>query len=94
MVRAESGLRTVPDGMTIDCDGNLWVALGESGCVVCYDAATGVCAAPGQAALRPRDRLQGGGRMVLECGQAHRGWVGCRTVVHKLGVGEGCLAVL
>lgn len=32
---------TVPDGMTIDADGNLWVALGESGSVVCYSAATG-----------------------------------------------------
>ncbi|EFN53462.1 hypothetical protein CHLNCDRAFT_136730 [Chlorella variabilis] len=31
----------VPDGMAIDTDGNLWVALGESGSVVCYDAQTG-----------------------------------------------------
>lgn len=40
----------VPDGMTIDCDGNLWVALGESGCVVQYDPRTGdelmVCCLP------------------------------------------------
>ena len=34
----------VPDGMTIDADGKLWVVLGESGCVVqvrhaaCYHA--------------------------------------------------------
>lgn len=31
----------VPDGMTIDADGNLWVALGESGAVVCYSAQSG-----------------------------------------------------
>lgn len=31
----------VPDGMTIDADGNLWVVLGESGCVAQYDAGTG-----------------------------------------------------
>jgi len=31
----------VPDGLTIDCAGHLWVVLGESGHVVQYDAATG-----------------------------------------------------
>jgi len=31
----------VPDGLTIDCNGNLWVALGESGSVVCYNSTTG-----------------------------------------------------
>ena len=31
----------VPDGLTLDAAGNLWVALGESGSVVCYDAETG-----------------------------------------------------
>ncbi|PSC74213.1 SMP-30 gluconolaconase LRE domain [Micractinium conductrix] len=31
----------VPDGMTIDSFGNLWVALGESGAVVCYSGGTG-----------------------------------------------------
>jgi len=31
----------VPDGMTIDADGNLWVALGESGSIVCYNGASG-----------------------------------------------------
>mmetsp|Transcript_38556 Transcript_38556/g.94846 ORF Transcript_38556/g.94846 Transcript_38556/m.94846 type:complete len:362 (-) Transcript_38556:121-1206(-) len=30
----------VPDGMTIDSDGNLWVVLGEGGCVVQYDPKT------------------------------------------------------
>lgn len=33
--------KNVPDGMTIDSDGNLWVAPGESGSVVCYSSATG-----------------------------------------------------
>ncbi|GAB4813394.1 hypothetical protein N2152v2_000440 [Parachlorella kessleri] len=41
LVTVNSGHATVPDGMTIDTDGNLWVALGESGCVVCYSAETG-----------------------------------------------------
>ncbi len=41
LVTVNSGHATVPDGMTIDTDGNLWVALGESGCVVCYRAETG-----------------------------------------------------
>lgn len=31
----------VPDGMTVDSQGNLWVALGESGSVVCYDGTSG-----------------------------------------------------
>lgn len=30
-----------PDGMTIDVDGNLWIALHGGGAVVCYDPATG-----------------------------------------------------
>ena len=36
-----TGHKHVPDGMTIDAEGNLWVALGESGAVVCYDAGSG-----------------------------------------------------
>ncbi len=31
----------VPDGMTIDSEGRLWVALGEAGAVACYDPTTG-----------------------------------------------------
>lgn len=31
----------VPDGMAIDANGNLWVAMGESSKIVCYSAATG-----------------------------------------------------
>ncbi|KAK9833320.1 hypothetical protein WJX81_006117 [Elliptochloris bilobata] len=31
----------VPDGMTIDRTGNLWVALGEAGAVTCFDAQSG-----------------------------------------------------
>jgi len=31
----------IPDGMTIDASGKLWVVLGESGSVVQYDPATG-----------------------------------------------------
>lgn len=27
-----------PDGMDVDCDGNLWVALAETGTVACFDA--------------------------------------------------------
>ena len=37
-VPAEEG---IPDGLTIDKDGNLWVALGEGGAIVCYDPAQG-----------------------------------------------------
>lgn len=33
--------KTVPDGMTIDADGRLWVAHGESGAVTQYDPETG-----------------------------------------------------
>lgn len=36
-----SNLATVPDGMTIDADGNLWIALGESGSIVCVSPDTG-----------------------------------------------------
>lgn len=36
-----NGGKTPPDGMTIDTQGNLWVAHGESGAVTCYDATTG-----------------------------------------------------
>lgn len=36
-----TGHAHVPDGMTSDSQGNLWVALGESGSVVCYDATSG-----------------------------------------------------
>jgi len=31
-----------PDGMTIDADGNLWVAFCHGACVVCYDPKTGL----------------------------------------------------
>lgn len=31
----------MPDGMTIDAKGNLWIALFGGGCVVCYDPKTG-----------------------------------------------------
>ncbi|MCH7225590.1 SMP-30/gluconolactonase/LRE family protein [Haloferula sp. A504] len=30
-----------PDGMTIDADGNLWIAFCHGACVVCYDPTTG-----------------------------------------------------
>lgn len=30
-----------PDGMTIDSDGNLWIAFCHGGCVSCFDPATG-----------------------------------------------------
>lgn len=30
-----------PDGMTIDADGNLWVAFCHGACVICYDPQTG-----------------------------------------------------
>jgi sugar lactone lactonase YvrE len=36
-----TGHAHVPDGMTSDSQGNLWVALGESGSVVCYDGTSG-----------------------------------------------------
>ena len=36
-----TGHKNVPDGMAIDSDGNLWVALGESGSVCCYDGTSG-----------------------------------------------------
>jgi gluconolactonase len=35
------GVAGIPDGMTIDATGTLWVVLGESGHVVSYDAHTG-----------------------------------------------------
>lgn len=38
---APTGHAHVPDGMTLDSHGNLWVALGESGSVVCYDGKSG-----------------------------------------------------
>lgn len=41
LVSAPSGLATVPDGITLDADLNVWVAHGESGEVTCYDGATG-----------------------------------------------------
>ena len=31
------GLKDSPDGMTIDTDGNLWVAFCHGGCVACFD---------------------------------------------------------
>ncbi|KAG7668717.1 hypothetical protein Ndes2526B_g03657 [Nannochloris sp. 'desiccata'] len=39
--RKTTGHKHVPDGMTIDCNGKLWVVLGESGSVVQIDPATG-----------------------------------------------------
>ncbi len=36
-----AALESSPDGMTIDEDGNLWVAFCHGGCVVCYDPTTG-----------------------------------------------------
>jgi sugar lactone lactonase YvrE len=38
---AERGYDTSPDGMTIDADGNLWVAFCHGGCVTCFDPTTG-----------------------------------------------------
>lgn len=32
-----NGFRDSPDGMTIDTDGNLWVAFCHGGCVACFD---------------------------------------------------------
>jgi len=36
-----TGHKNVPDGMAIDSDGNLWVAIGESGSVCCYAGTSG-----------------------------------------------------
>ena len=36
-----TGHKHVPDGMAIDSDGNLWVALGDSSSIVCYSAESG-----------------------------------------------------
>ena len=37
----EIGYESSPDGMTIDADGNLWVAFCHGGCVVCFDPHSG-----------------------------------------------------
>ena len=37
----EQGYASSPDGMTIDADGNLWVAFCHGGCVSCFDPTTG-----------------------------------------------------
>lgn len=37
---AAKGFASSPDGMTIDADGNLWVAFCHGGCVVCFEPAT------------------------------------------------------
>jgi sugar lactone lactonase YvrE len=34
-------INAVPDGMTIDSEGNLWVAFCHGACVICYDPLTG-----------------------------------------------------
>ena len=36
-----SHIEASPDGMTIDADGNLWVAFCHGGCVVCFDTQSG-----------------------------------------------------
>lgn len=36
-----SHISASPDGMTIDSDGNLWVAFCHGACVICYDPSTG-----------------------------------------------------
>lgn len=36
-----SHIQASPDGMTIDSQGNLWVAFCHGACVICYDPATG-----------------------------------------------------
>lgn len=36
-----SAISASPDGMTIDTDGNLWIAFCHGACVVCYDPTTG-----------------------------------------------------
>lgn len=41
LVHVPSDLKHVPDGMTVDCDGRLWVAIAESGCVACFDPDSG-----------------------------------------------------
>lgn len=38
---AEHGYDSSPDGMTIDSDGNLWIAFCHGGCVVCFNPNTG-----------------------------------------------------
>lgn len=38
---AAEGLKDSPDGMTIDTDGNLWVAFCHGGCVACFDPSSG-----------------------------------------------------
>ncbi|CAA6690180.1 MULTISPECIES: SMP-30/gluconolactonase/LRE family protein [unclassified Lentimonas] len=38
---AAHGYDSSPDGMTIDADGNLWVAFCHGGCVTCFDPNTG-----------------------------------------------------
>jgi sugar lactone lactonase YvrE len=37
----EIGYDSSPDGMTIDSEGNLWVAFCHGGCVVCFDPRSG-----------------------------------------------------
>ena len=36
-----SHINAAPDGMTVDSDGNLWVAFCHGACVICYDPTTG-----------------------------------------------------
>jgi sugar lactone lactonase YvrE len=36
-----SHISASPDGMTIDSNGNLWIAFCHGACVICYDATTG-----------------------------------------------------
>jgi sugar lactone lactonase YvrE len=38
---ATHGYESSPDGMTIDADGNLWVAFCHGGCIVCFNPNTG-----------------------------------------------------
>ena len=38
---AAHGYDSSPDGMTIDANGNLWVAFCHGGCVTCFDPTTG-----------------------------------------------------
>ncbi len=42
VVVSTAGRDSSPDGMTIDSDGNIWIAFCHGGCVVCYDPRTGV----------------------------------------------------